>query len=269
MLGRVPAFAHIRGDARETQQCDLSKAHGGPIACEKAAIRQMLAKQFRVALSLNGKMKGVVLLSQIAAIVQKVVADTWDGSKVEAINEAVGFFINEEGYMDWDVTRIMDTTSIAACAAVGPSAALPADVGSALTGWRAARAAQRQRTEDEICKKEREWAAACDALKNADVAPVGMPTHAVPRSRPRSKNEHGCCISSSDHIAELEAIEAEKKLVAMSSQQRVDEFWVNWRAPVREAEKALREPQSSTSGAWSSRVQATWPRRQTTSRPRC
>ena len=261
MLGRVPAFAHIRGDARETQQCDLSKAHGGPIACEKAAIRQMLAKQFRVALSLNGKMKGVVLLSQIAAIVQKVVADTWDGSKVEAINEAVGFFINEEGYMD--------TTSIAACAAVGPSASLPADVESALTGWRAARAAQRQRTEDEICKKEREWAAACDALKNADVAPVGMPTHAVPRSRPRSKNEHGCCISSSDHIAELEAIEAEKKLVAMSSQQRVDEFWVNWRAPVREAEKALREPQSSTSGAWSSRVQATWPRRQTTSRPKC
>ena len=60
----------------------------------------MLAKQFRVALSLNGKMKGVVLLSQIAAIVQKVVADTWDGSKAEAINAAVGYFINEEGYMD-------------------------------------------------------------------------------------------------------------------------------------------------------------------------
>ena len=149
----------------------------------------------------------------------------------------------------------MDTTSIAACAAVGLSAALPADVESALTGWRAARAAQRQRTEDEICKKEREWAAACDALKNADVAPVGMPTHAVPRSRPRSKNEHGCCISSSDHIAELEAIEAEKKLVAMSSQQRVDEFWVNWRAPVREAEKrAPRAPVKHLGGLVVSRT---------------
>ena len=167
------------------------------------------------------------------------IEETWDPDLVESLNESVGYFINDEGLLDWDLTRVLDPTTVAASDAMGHDAALPDDIGSSRSGWRAAQDAQRRAIEAAIQKNERELAAAGVALTRAETAPVAAPQLTVPRSRPRSKNQNGCCIWSEAHLAELEAVKEHKEATAAKKVQRVDQFWERWRPAVRGAETSI------------------------------
>ena len=164
---------------------------------------------------------------------------TWEPDLVESLNESVGYFINDEGLLDWDLTRVLDPTAVAASVAMGHCAAPPEDIGSSRSGWRAAQDEKRRAVEASIQKNERELAAAGVALVRAETAPVAAPQLTVPRSRPRSKNQYGCCISSGSHQTELEAEKQHKEATAAAKAQRADQFWERWRPAVRGAESSI------------------------------
>ena len=193
-----------------------------------------MRKQFRHAREKQtGKANGVVYFSQIARMVEMSLA-TWDGSKASELNKSVGYFINADGVLDWDLTKTLDTSTV-----TGNTAAMPAGVGSSRTGWRAAQDAQRAAVNQSLDRKEKEIAAATKATAIAHTAPVPAPTLHVPRSRPKSKNEMGLCLTSGAHLKELEAVEKEKAAKEKEKENRAKQFWINWRPKVKAAEAAL------------------------------
>ena len=130
-----------------------------------------MRKQFRHAREKQtGKANGVVYFSQIARMVEMSLA-TWDGSKASELNKSVGYFINADGVLDWDLTKTLDTSTV-----TGNTAAMPAGVGSSRTGWRAAQDAQRAAVNQSLDRKEKEIAAATKATAIAHTAPVPAPT---------------------------------------------------------------------------------------------
>ena len=78
-------------------------------------------------------------------------------------------------------------------------------------------------------------------MMEADKPAVPRPTLAVPRARPYSKNELGCCITGGAHLAELAAQETAEREKAEQKEKKVADFWGRWREPCRDAEAKLRE----------------------------
>ena len=217
-----------------TQQCDKSAKLGAPIARVKANFRQQMRRQIRYSLThQKGKRRGVVKFSQIARMLE-IALESWDGNKAEELNESVGYFINEEGYMDWDITRNLDTSTITD----DPSAVL-GDVGSSRTGWRAAQDQKRADTNKLLEQTEREIAAATKATATAYTAAVPEPTLTVPRARPRSLNANGLCLTAGAHVAELEAVAEEAAAKEKEKENRHDQFWDNWRSKIKNVESTL------------------------------
>lgn len=160
--------------------------------------------------------------------------DAWDPRKAEELHMSVGYFINSEGFMDWDLLRTMDKTCVSASAATGASVDAPEDVGSSRSGWR--------RAQDELSlkKAETEVAAAMKAVAIVEAPPVSNPINVVPRSRPKSsKNEYGCCITTGDHLKELEAVRLDEEKKLNDKETRTRNFWESWRSKVRAAEADL------------------------------
>ena len=103
-VGLVATPAHTSAASHgRTQQCDLPAYLGGPIARIKVVWRKYMRKLHRAAMERPAR-KGVVSVPEIAACLEKAAQDAWDGDKAISMNEEVGYFINSEGLVDWDLS---------------------------------------------------------------------------------------------------------------------------------------------------------------------
>lgn len=212
---------------------------GAPIARVKSKFRRLSLRQFRHALAhQTGKSRGRVHFSQIARMLE-ISLDAWDGAKAEELHKSVGYFINEEGYMDWDLLRILDPTTVSASAAVGADVTVDDEVGSSRSGWREAQDENRAATEAAIARAAVEIEAAHRAIDTIDAPPVETPTLVVPRSHPKSKNQFGCCLTSGDHLRELQAVKEAEVENNRVKENRATAFWEGWREKAKAAEGKL------------------------------
>jgi hypothetical protein len=90
-----------------TQQADANARDGGGIARFKMGFRPDMCKQFRHTLNRDKKdgTRGHVSSAEILAMVEKNLLSTWDPTLAAHLNETVGYFINAEGFLDYDVLR--------------------------------------------------------------------------------------------------------------------------------------------------------------------
>lgn len=160
------AHAHAHADAHtlplcwqvlpSTQQADLSARDGGGVARFKAAFRPKMCRQFRAALNKTGKTRGHVSMAEILRIAEMSLVESWDPSLAERMNSTIGYFINADGYLDYDVLRQhrrsdgssaipADDVAAAAGSARGDSSSSEA-VGSTRSGVRDVRIAAQQKT---------------------------------------------------------------------------------------------------------------------------
>jgi hypothetical protein len=83
-----------------TQQMDYPAAAGGGIARFKGVFRPKMRKQFGSALRAPqpGQSKGHVSLAEVLTMAEESINKSWDPSKIEKLNESVGYYINKDGY---------------------------------------------------------------------------------------------------------------------------------------------------------------------------
>ena len=221
-----------------TQQCDLGARVGGPIARFKAIFRQLMRKQHRAAMETKAR---TVTFAEIAALVEKALLESFDPSLVIGMNEEVGYYISEDGYLQCDPARLMIKPADAARAEEPAPAAAPVAARSSRTRRREEVQKQQDLTAAALAKKQKEIHAALGVVAAAKVAPVAVPTMAVPRPNKKSLNVHGCVITSKTHGQQ---IAVDKQAVEDADAKKADkenEFWQRHRPAVRNAEAALEE----------------------------
>ena len=177
-VGLVATPAHTSAASHgRTQQCDLPAYLGGPIARIKVVWRKYMRKLHRAAMERPAR-KGVVSVPEIAACLEKAAQDAWDGDKAISMNEEVGYFINAEGLVDWDLS--------------GKLAPAGSSVDAHASGSRRRRreAVQQQQQQQLLAlqQKQDQLRAAGVAIDSARAAPVSQPTVAVPKQGGKRKS---------------------------------------------------------------------------------
>ena len=244
-MGCPPSHTSAPVNGRGTQQCDLPAKLGGPVVREKSQIRRLLTRQFRVALQKTGPDKGRVSIAEILAICELAIESEWKPELAMRMNAEVGWFINDEGYLDWDLTRLLDQDA-AQPAHFRTGEADSADARGALDSTRSGkrRAVEQHQANVNVAllQGEKEMRAAGVAIRVHNTAPVAAPTIPIPRTAGApSANKYGCCITRESGPAQ----EAADKQKAAEAARKKDEtqrrFWGNWRHDVRCAEATLAE----------------------------
>ena len=90
-----------------TQQADYGSKDGGGIACFKAKFRPKMRKQFRAALErpTGDPLKGRVTISQLLKMAEDSLIESWDGSMGPHLNSLVGYYIDADGFLKYDILR--------------------------------------------------------------------------------------------------------------------------------------------------------------------
>jgi hypothetical protein len=213
-----------------TQQCDLGARIGGPIARFKTLFRALMRKQHRAAMATKAR---TVSFSEIAALVEMAVEGAFDPSLVAAMNQEVGYYISDDGYLQCDPSRMMLKP------ADGDRAAQPAAAQTTRSGRREAVQRQQDKTDAALAKKQLEINAALGVVQAAKVAPVQAPIVPVPRPNKKSLNQYGLIITSAMHAQQLEADKNAKEKVIEKKAGKENNFWAKHRPAVREAEAQL------------------------------
>eukprot|EP00966_Prymnesium_polylepis_P168943 3905871-Prymnesium_polylepis.1 len=65
-----------------------------------------MARQFRYAMQQPGGKKGHVAIAEILSMAEESLVESWDPAKHAHLNATVGYFINSDGYLDYDVFRL-------------------------------------------------------------------------------------------------------------------------------------------------------------------
>ena len=137
----------------------------------KALFRRFMRKQHRAAMEREEK-KGVVIMAEIAGIVEKAVKESWDGTKAAAMNQEVGYFLDEAGRLAWDMHR-----QVAGHEAADPGAA------AQRVRRRDVVMGQQQSQRSALAKARSEIAAARVAILKSEEVLIAAPKDPVPRSR--------------------------------------------------------------------------------------
>ena len=252
-----------------TQQADALARDGGGVARFKKVYRPKMYKQFRFSMHRKER-RGQVSVAEIMAMAEDSLEISWDPDLAEHLNETVGYFINEDGYLDYDVLRNYRAADGSCSIAREGSGETSGEAGGAssytpltsphiplhpLTGAPRGAAsggnAARKRTLREIqLEKQRSVEAALDKaakqLKAAGVAldkqhepAVPQPGLPVGRARKDAPNRFGCVVSksSSDKETELQEKTAVDKENKAANKQ--DKIWDKWRPEVKASEAAL------------------------------
>jgi hypothetical protein len=122
-----------------------------------------MRKQHRAAMATKAR---TVSFSEIAALVEMAVEGAFDPSLVAAMNQEVGYYISDDGYLQCDPSRMMLKP------ADGDRAAQPAEAQTTRSGRREAVQRQQDKTDAALAKKQLEINAALGVVQAAKVAPV-------------------------------------------------------------------------------------------------
>lgn len=101
-----PSHTSAAVDGMGTQQCDRPAHQGGPIARLKAAFRRHLRKQFFAAVR-NTELKGRVTTAEILKMLAMAWDESFNADLIGRLNEDVGYYVNEDGILQWDITRLL------------------------------------------------------------------------------------------------------------------------------------------------------------------
>jgi hypothetical protein len=104
-----PSHTSAAVNGMGTQQCDRPAHQGGPIACLKAAFRRLFKQQWYANLR-DKDVKSQVSIAEIAALLAKAWKESFKSSKMEELNGDVGYYINDEDFLQWDLTRLTPRT---------------------------------------------------------------------------------------------------------------------------------------------------------------
>lgn len=195
--------------------------------------------------------KSTVTIAEIAAIVEKAWHEAFDVRKMERLNADVGYYIDADGFLQWDLTRIMlpeldarAAPSALASAAPAAPATLTAPVVSNFGGRAAVQAAQ-QEQEEAIAIVRADVAkvfAVHDSVLNIAQPVVPRPTQPAERGRGARKHSRDGLIVGGE---EWEAWQAEKKETAAKAVTKKAAtalaFWARHRATVRAVEEKLED----------------------------
>jgi hypothetical protein len=231
-----------------TQQCDRSRQHGGPIACFKSKMRALLQKQFFAAVR-DKDLRGKISIAQIAYLC----GVAWDaGFKPELIarlNADCGYFINAEGKLQWDLTRLLAPPTDDELA---PAPAPPvsrwggrAAMQQSQTGQDAALAAAKRDVDGlfDAAAAQRELDGIF-AIRQANaqmlVAPAPAPAHKIDRTAAtRKHSRHGVVVGRTEWAVARDDADARATSSAAKKVASERKFWESRRAAVRAAERAL------------------------------
>ncbi|KAG8463137.1 hypothetical protein KFE25_011134 [Diacronema lutheri] len=97
-----------------TQQCDRPRCHGGPIACFKSAFRELFCKQF---FSSVRKKVNKVSVAEIVKLIEMAWSTSFKPELIEKLNRDVGYYNDDEGFLQWDLTRLLPPLAAAPAAA--------------------------------------------------------------------------------------------------------------------------------------------------------
>jgi hypothetical protein len=232
------------GKAGGTQQLDLAMRLFGPIAVAKACIRQKLRRHFRWAFEYR---KGVVKFSEICAIVEMSLLEVWpnDGSmakKAMALNKSVGYYIDERGYLAYDILRVMDPTSIAASGTSEASASM--DIGHFRSPSLVARDDERRKINALLDRKQESMHAFANSVRKHHESPLGDMAQQLqpPRKKRMSANANGLIIDLADCVNEQKAAAQAVLDKATAKSDKTANFWLKHGADALEAEKMLATP---------------------------
>jgi len=101
-----PSHTSAAVDGMGTQQCDRPAHQGGPIACLKRRFRELLKKQFFAAVR-SRKMQGKVSMAEVLKMLAVAWEESFKPELMERLNRDVGYYNDEEGILQWDITRIL------------------------------------------------------------------------------------------------------------------------------------------------------------------
>ena len=122
MLLIPPSHTSAAMNGMGTQQGDRPAHQGGPIARLKRELRALLRRHFGAALR-DVTRKSQISAAEILAIVAHAWATSFDPSLIAKLNADVGYYINEDGYLQYDLTRLLPVPGAHAPAASAPAAA--------------------------------------------------------------------------------------------------------------------------------------------------
>jgi hypothetical protein len=117
-----PSHTSAAVNGMGTQQGDRPAHQGGPIALLKRELRGMLRQHFGAALR-DVTRKSNVSAAEILAIVARAWASSFDPSLIDKLNADVGYYINEEGFLQYDLTRLLPVPAASVPAAASAPAA--------------------------------------------------------------------------------------------------------------------------------------------------
>jgi hypothetical protein len=272
-----PSHTSAAVNGMGTQQCDRPAHQGGPIACLKAAFRRLFKQQWYANLR-DKDVKSQVSIAEIAALLAKAWKESFKSSKMEELNGDVGYYINDEDFLQWDLTRLTPRThgstglspeppaAPAAAPPAGPAAAPIAAPAAAPTGAPAlqplsaaasshmprvssnfgGRAAVYEDQAQQIValdgyRSQLDGIMAVHRVSQRVLEPaVPRPAHATARgAAARRHNRDGCVVGG----PEWRAAQAQKQADdgAKQAKKIASEraVWENKRVDVREAERAL------------------------------
>ncbi len=220
-----------------TQQCDRPAHNGGPIALLKRKLRRLLKKQFFAAVR-DAQLKGKVTIAEILKLIEVARKESFNPALIAQLNADVGYYIDEEGYLQWGLTRLLPAP---ANEDSGSGSGL-APVLSSFGGRAQVQAFQaKQQAGVDKAKRDIDGVMAVAGVIEAHRQPVvARPTERLDRSaNARAHNRHGCVIGEAE-CADARAACAERVVEAASKKAATERsYWDKHREPARLAEEAL------------------------------
>ena len=229
-----------------TQQCDQSARLGGIISREKSWFGKLLRRQIRASLKRGvDDGKGHVSMSEIARMYEMAVVEAFDPSLVEELNKSVGYYIDEEDYLAWDILRVVDMSSVTLAQTFKGSSegstAVDEEVAGSTTrsGFKEVRFQQQQELNANMADALKRMKGAGYAVERFAEAPVER-AQPVPRSK-GSVSKYGCIVSSVEHIDQKKADKQKVIDVADLATRKIQAVWEQHRKAIRDAEAALKD----------------------------
>ena len=254
VLGLSPP-AHTTAPSQRlpgTQQADASAANGGGIARFKKVFRPLMYKQFRAALERKER-KGHVSVAEILAMVEMALKESWDANLAEHLNRTVGYYVNSDGFLDYDVLsayRKDDGSCNIAAEASSSSAAGGAAAASGvgqrnMSVAREIRREQQEKVDVALGMARTEMVAAGVALAKQSQPPVPVPQIPVGRARKDAPNRYGMVVGLAESNEETALQSDAATKAAENKENRRENFWSKHRGDARKAEAALSNASNS------------------------
>ena len=256
-----PSHTSAAVDGMGTQQADRPAHQGGPIARLKMFLRHNYMKQWFANLQ-DPKVPNRVDIAEIVKLVDVSWRESFQPEKMSRLNAEVGYYIDDEGYLQWDLTRLLlkDLSAPApplgavpeeAARAPGPAPALAAPpaipdadalmpLATSRFGGREAQQRAMADTVTNVARMRAEVTALQSAIGLAQAPVVDRPTHKIRRGQSaRAHTREGMVIGSDDWKRRVDKDKEEAAQPPAKRARTMDSFWSNHREEVLEAEAAL------------------------------